>query len=455
MRAPATLLSTLMVAAACGGDAGRDGLSTLVVVTPEPAGANCAAGGQRIDVGLDDGAGGGVPNNGVLEAGEIDTTDFVCDGEDGLTSLVAVNEACGETECPEGGVSVDSGLDTDGDGVLDANEVAESALVCGGTLPPPALMGGNFTQAADWTVTGAAAIDTGATGNDDAGEAIIDTTAACAGDTVSQTLSFPSTCASQPLALRMAARAVGFVFGPGPSASLDFAGVSQHGRRALMDDLYVDDVMCLGTAAYGGSRSIGLSHPARPGPGCLAQNGVAYDNVVLFAAPSICPMPGTVLNGSFDDEVAGWRPRLEAGGTFSPAVDDGVHVGWLSIPAGGCPQVFVEGEASVPLAAEVAKPALEFRWRSVGLVDLGTAGAAFEARIYNGPSLAGELLAERPLTFTESVTYTTERLCLGSPASGIVVNVWLRLAGGGACTSTPKADVYVDAFRVVDHPSCP
>ena len=103
------------------------------------------------------------------------------------------------------------------------------------------------------------------------------------------------------------------------------------------------------------------------------------------------------------------------------------------------------GEASVPLAAEVAKPALEFRWRSVGLADLGTTGAAFEARIYNGPSLAGELLAERPLTFTDSVNYTTERLCLGSTASGIVVNVWLRLAGAGACASTPNADVYVDA----------
>ncbi len=457
MRAPAILLSLLVVVAACTGDNGRDGLSTLVVVTPEPTGADCATGGQRIDVGLDDGAGGGVANNGVLEAGEIETTDFVCngaDGLDGLTSLVAINEACSETQCPQGGVSIDSGLDTNDDQTLDPSEVTQSALVCGGTLPPPALVGGDFTQTTDWTVTGAAAIDTSAPGNDDAGEAIIDATAACAGDTVSQTLSLPSACASQPLAVRMAVRAVGsFVIGP--SASLDFAGVSQNGRRALFNDTYVDDVMCLGAAAYGGSRSIGLSHPARPGPGCSAQAGVAYDNVVLVAAPSICPQPGTVLNGSFDDEVAGWRPTLESGGTFSPAVDDGVHVGRLSIPAGGCPQVLVEGEASVPLAAEVAEPALEFRWRSMGLADLGTSGAAFEAQVYNGPVGFGELLADRPLTFTDSVGYTTERLCLGSTASGIVVNVWLRLAGAGLCAGTPAADVFVDGFRLVDEPSCP
>jgi len=45
-----------------------------VVLTDEPAGANCAAGGQRVDSGLDD------DDSGTLEAGEIDQTSYVCNG---------------------------------------------------------------------------------------------------------------------------------------------------------------------------------------------------------------------------------------------------------------------------------------------------------------------------------------------------------------------------------------
>ncbi len=52
----------------------------LVKVTPEPAGVRCAAGGSRVDAGVDDGTGGGTPGNGVLETGEIDRTTYVCNG---------------------------------------------------------------------------------------------------------------------------------------------------------------------------------------------------------------------------------------------------------------------------------------------------------------------------------------------------------------------------------------
>ena len=86
---------------------------------------------------------------------------------------------------------------------------------------------------------------------------------------------------------------------------------------------------------------------------------------------------------------------------------------------------------------------------------ISTAGSGFEAKVYDGPRLLGELLAERPATFTDSVNYTTERLCLGSTTSGIVTNVMVRLAGAGLCANTPSADVFVDEFRVVDEPSCP
>jgi hypothetical protein len=41
---------------------------------------NCAAGGTRVDSGLDDGAPSGTPRNATLETGEIDLTRYVCNG---------------------------------------------------------------------------------------------------------------------------------------------------------------------------------------------------------------------------------------------------------------------------------------------------------------------------------------------------------------------------------------
>jgi len=53
------------------------GKNALVAMTAEPAGVNCTEGGNRGDYGLDDDA------DGILDAGEIDGTFYVCDGADG------------------------------------------------------------------------------------------------------------------------------------------------------------------------------------------------------------------------------------------------------------------------------------------------------------------------------------------------------------------------------------
>jgi uncharacterized protein (TIGR03382 family) len=66
------------------GSNGSNGASSLVSTTPLPAGdASCAEGGVRIDVGLDNGDGGGVAADGTLEPGEIDSTSYVCNGTNG------------------------------------------------------------------------------------------------------------------------------------------------------------------------------------------------------------------------------------------------------------------------------------------------------------------------------------------------------------------------------------
>src|SRR5450432_4235603 len=56
------------------GPQGPRGLTSLVSVTAEPPGSNCAPGGTRLDCGVDANA------NGVLDPGEIQATTYVCGG---------------------------------------------------------------------------------------------------------------------------------------------------------------------------------------------------------------------------------------------------------------------------------------------------------------------------------------------------------------------------------------
>ena len=56
------------------GATGATGHSALVAVTAESAGANCTAGGQKVTSGLD------LDDSGVLDAGEITATQYVCNG---------------------------------------------------------------------------------------------------------------------------------------------------------------------------------------------------------------------------------------------------------------------------------------------------------------------------------------------------------------------------------------
>ncbi len=60
---------------------GGDGFTTLIKTTSLPIGdANCGAGGQRTDSGLDNGANGGIARNGILETGEVLSSSYVCNG---------------------------------------------------------------------------------------------------------------------------------------------------------------------------------------------------------------------------------------------------------------------------------------------------------------------------------------------------------------------------------------
>src|SRR4051812_38117955 len=101
--------ATFMMAACEGptGPAGTGsaGSNALTNTSSEPAGANCANGGIKIDVGID------ANDNGTLDASEVTGTSYVCNGN-GTDSLVRTKTEPAGANCPFGGTRIESGLDT-------------------------------------------------------------------------------------------------------------------------------------------------------------------------------------------------------------------------------------------------------------------------------------------------------------------------------------------------------
>jgi hypothetical protein len=108
------------------GAPGADGLNSLVVTT-EAAAADCPNGGKSIQTGIDE------DRDGTLDADEVDATSHICNAQpspSSLTTLQPLEE--GAQECNAGGVRIDTGLDINGNGVLETEEVTDSAAVCRG-----------------------------------------------------------------------------------------------------------------------------------------------------------------------------------------------------------------------------------------------------------------------------------------------------------------------------------
>jgi|GEM_PF-2519400 len=118
----------LIILLGCSKD-GTNGKNSLVDLIPEPAGENCTNGGYKVVVGLD------VNENNILDPGEIQNEEYLCNGlagDDGLNSLVEIlPEAEGEN-CPNGGYIINSGTDLNSDNVLGENEIQSSVYVCNG-----------------------------------------------------------------------------------------------------------------------------------------------------------------------------------------------------------------------------------------------------------------------------------------------------------------------------------
>ena len=136
------------------GTNGTNGLNAGTLTTVEPAGVNCATGGVKLEFGPD------VNGNGLLDAGEIvpALTKYICNGAvgaqgpqgaagpagtngsngtngtNGLNALVKTTAEPAGANCTFGGTKVETGIDANSNGILDAVEViaAQTTYVCNG-----------------------------------------------------------------------------------------------------------------------------------------------------------------------------------------------------------------------------------------------------------------------------------------------------------------------------------
>ncbi len=165
-------------AAGAAGTAGSNGFNALLSVNAELPGSRCSTGGRRIDAGLD------LDRDGTLTSAEINSTQYVCngtngatgaagnagaagltgpsgatgaDGIDGTNALVTMTNVAAGGNCGAvGGKAIAVGLDSDGSGTLDTDEILSVGYVCNGATGATGASGATGTTGA----TGA----TGATG---------------------------------------------------------------------------------------------------------------------------------------------------------------------------------------------------------------------------------------------------------------------------------------------------
>ncbi len=124
-----TVAAICLLLVACNGEEGtigEPGLNSLLVSIEESAGTNCVNGGLRIVSGLD------MNNNGTLETNEITMTEFACNGLDAETTLTSfVNIPSGMT-CENGGIQLNMGIDGNGNAILDESEIRSTVSLCNG-----------------------------------------------------------------------------------------------------------------------------------------------------------------------------------------------------------------------------------------------------------------------------------------------------------------------------------
>jgi len=105
---------------------GPEGKKSLLNLVVEPQGVNCSSGGFKIVSGID------INKNDTLDASEIQDTKYICNGNNGNNTILnVIPESAGDI-CSSGGYKVISGTDLNSNKVLDVNEIQNTEYICNG-----------------------------------------------------------------------------------------------------------------------------------------------------------------------------------------------------------------------------------------------------------------------------------------------------------------------------------
>lgn len=136
----------------CNGTNGSSGFSTLVLVSNEPAGTNCIYGGKIISVGIDTNQDGVLGSSEVTSSNFICNGTNGTNGATGATgtngtnSLIKITSEPVGVNCASGGLKITSGIDANNNGVLDTGEEGTPNYVCGGANGATGTNGTNGTN---------------------------------------------------------------------------------------------------------------------------------------------------------------------------------------------------------------------------------------------------------------------------------------------------------------------
>ena len=122
-----TLAAAIALTGCGGGTDGTDAAKTLVQASPESAGTNCAAGGQRLRAGAD------ANGDERLQDGEVQLTTFACNGPIAQLRFDITAIEVGDSRCPEGGNLVSI--------IADSSSGTQFVPFCNGAIGIPGPMG--------------------------------------------------------------------------------------------------------------------------------------------------------------------------------------------------------------------------------------------------------------------------------------------------------------------------
>jgi Tol biopolymer transport system component len=122
------LIAFLFTVTACGGGGDNqpteDSSSAARTTKLSASDTDCPNGGILVETGIDENG------NGILDDNEVDSAEKVCHGVNGLTALLNMSDEAAGPNCEFGGTRIETGIDDNGDGVLQIEEVSETRFIC-------------------------------------------------------------------------------------------------------------------------------------------------------------------------------------------------------------------------------------------------------------------------------------------------------------------------------------